>query len=128
MKTFFLKSLTLYTETQLLLLVGDVAADCAHQRHGNGADDPRDGAHLGRRLCERASSDRCINRHPTTKTRTHSPLLSSYWLMWSLSPRGCPPTGMNIATYFWFLCVVIPKVAVTFAFVRFVRVVFANVD
>lgn len=50
------KNLTLYTETQLLLLVGDVAADCSHQRHGDGTDDPRDGAHLGRCLCERASS------------------------------------------------------------------------
>lgn len=46
------ENLTLYAETQLLLLVGDVAADCTHQRHGNGADDARDGAHLGCCLCE----------------------------------------------------------------------------
>lgn len=55
------QNLTLYTETQLLLLVGDVAADCAHQRHGDGTDNPRDGAHLGRRLCKGASSRGAIN-------------------------------------------------------------------
>lgn len=62
------QNLTLYAETQLLLLVGDVAADCPHQRHGNGADDPRDGAHLGRGLCGgvsvRQAQPRTTNKTP----------------------------------------------------------------
>lgn len=99
------KNLTLYTETQLLLLVGDVAADCAHQRHGDGADNSCDGAHLGRRLCGRAPSrgaNRCV-KWKETKSRTHSPLLSSYWLIWSLSPRGCPPMERRVRVCFFVL-------------------------
>lgn len=60
----------MYTETQLLLLVGDVAADRARQRHGDGADNSRDGAHLGRRLCGRAPSrgaNRCAKWKETKK-------------------------------------------------------------
>lgn len=72
--------------------------------------------------------NRCV-KWKETKSRDHSPLLSSYWLIWSLSPRGCPPMERNVRVCFLFWCTLIQKVTpVTFAFVRFVRVVFANVD
>lgn len=41
-------ALTLDAEAELLLLVGDVAGDCADQGHGQGAGHTRDGARLGR--------------------------------------------------------------------------------
>lgn len=39
-------NLTLYTKAQLLLLIGDVAADCTHKRHGNGTNNPCYCAHF----------------------------------------------------------------------------------
>lgn len=46
------KSLTLETKAQLLLLVGNVAADSAHQRHSNRTSDPRNGAHFCSGICK----------------------------------------------------------------------------
>lgn len=40
------ESLTLYTEAEFLLLVGDVAADCTHQCHRYSANNPSNGANL----------------------------------------------------------------------------------